>query len=79
MSYPEAKSQLMRQLFDRYANDPEFQQQMRREPVGTAERFMVERSGMKLDEGDRQALNSMDWSLPDEQLSGRASKGLWSN
>jgi hypothetical protein len=69
MSEPEAKRQLIEQLTDRFINDPEFRQQMRLDPVGTAERF-----GIELDEEDRQALLSIDWTLPDEQLIERTSK-----
>ncbi len=69
MSEPEAKRQLIEQLADSFINDPEFREQMRLDPVGTAERF-----GIELDEEDRQALLSIDWTLPDEQLTERASK-----
>lgn len=69
MSDPEGKRQLIEQLTDRFLNDPEFRQQMRLDPVGTAENF-----GMELDEEDRQALLSIDWTLPDEQLTERVGK-----
>ena len=59
----------MQEMTDRFINDPEFREQMRQDPEGTAERF-----GIPLDEEDRQALRSIDWSLPDEQLTERASK-----
>jgi hypothetical protein len=42
---------------------------MRRDPVGTAEG-----SGLSLDEEDKQALRSIDWSGSDEQLKERVSK-----
>ena len=76
MSEPtEAKrQQLIEQLTDRFLNDPEFHEQMRLDPEGTAERFF----GFKLTEEDRQALRSMDWRLPDEQLTERTSKTLGS-
>ena len=74
MSEPEAKRQLIEQLTDRFINDPEFREQMSRDPEGTTERF-----GMRLDEKDRQVLRSIDWSsLPDEQLTERASKAMTS-
>ncbi len=66
----EAKRQRIEQLTDRFLNDPEFREQMRLDPVGSAERFF----GLKLPEEDRQALLRIDWSLPDEQLIERASK-----
>jgi hypothetical protein len=64
MSNPES----MQQLADRFINDAEFRQQMRRDPVGAAEG-----SGLPLDEEDRQALRSMDWSGSDEELKERVS------
>ena len=57
MSNPEA----MQQLADRFMNDPEFREQMRQDPEGTAER-----TGLELDEEDRQALRSVDWNQSDE-------------
>ena len=74
MSDPEGKRQLIEQLTDRFLNDPEFREQMRLDPEGAAERFF----GFKLTEEDRQALRSIDWSLPDEQLTERTSKTLGS-
>ena len=67
MSHPET----MPQLADRFMNDPEFREQMRQDPEGTAER-----SGLQLDEEDRRALHSIEWNLPDEQLKERVSKRL---
>ncbi len=69
MSESETNRRLMEQLTDRFLNDPEFREQMRQDPEGTAERF-----GIELDEEDRQALRSIDWSMPDEQLQERVSK-----
>ncbi len=68
MSNPEA----MQQLADRFMNDTEFREQMRQDPEGTAEA-----QGFQLDEEDRQALHSFDWSLPDEQLKERVSKKVY--
>ncbi len=65
-----SNQETMQQLTDKFMNDPEFREQMRQDPEGTAER-----SGFQLDEEDRQALQSVDWSLPDEQLKERVSKG----
>ena len=65
MSNQEAISQLA----ERFMNDAEFREQMRQDPEGTAQR-----SGLQLDEEDRQALKSVDWSGSDEQLNQRISK-----
>lgn len=67
---PEAQRRFMERLTDRVINDPEFREQMRLDPEGTAESL-----GAPLTEEDRQALRSVDWSnLPDEQLTERVSK-----
>lgn len=64
-----SNQEAMQQLADKFMNDPEFREQMRQDPEGTAER-----SGLRLDEGDRQALHGIDWSQPDEELKPRVSK-----
>jgi hypothetical protein len=66
-----ANQEAMGQLADRFMQDAEFRDQMRQDPEGTAER-----SGLQLDEEDRKALRSVDWSLPDEQLRERVSKAI---
>ena len=68
----EAKRQRIEQLTDRLLNDPEFGEQMRLDPEGTAERFF----GFKLPEEVRQDLRGLDWSLPDEKLNERVSKAM---
>jgi hypothetical protein len=68
MSNPEA----MQQLADRFMNDAEFREQMKQDPEGAAER-----SGLPLDDEDKQALRSMDWSGSDEQLNERVSKKFY--
>ena len=65
MSNPES----MQQLADRFMNDAAFREEMKQDPEGTAQR-----SGYELDEEDRQALRSMDWSGSDEELNERVSK-----
>ncbi len=65
MSNPES----MQQLADKFMNDAEFREQMKQDPEGAAER-----SGLPLDEEDKQALRSIDWSGSDEQLNDRVSK-----
>ena len=67
MSNPES----MQQLTDRFMNDGQFREQMRQDPEGAAER-----SGYQLDDEDKQALKSVDWSSSDEELSQRVSKIL---
>ncbi len=65
MSNPES----MQQLADRFMNDENFRQEMRRDPEGAAES-----SGLPLDEEDKQSLRSIDWSGSDEALKERLSK-----
>ncbi len=67
MSNPES----MQQLADRFMNDAEFCEAMRQDPEGAAER-----SGYQLDDEDRQALKSVDWSGSDEELNKRVSKAM---
>ena len=64
-----SNSESMQQLADRFMNDASFREEMRRDPEGAAES-----SGLPLDEEDRQALRSMDWSGSDEELNDRVSK-----
>jgi hypothetical protein len=68
MSNPES----MQQLADRFMNDTEFREQMRQDPEGAAEG-----AGVSLDEEDRQALRSVDWSGTDEELQERVSKRFY--
>ncbi len=65
MSNPET----MQQLAERFMNDEQFREQMQQDPESAAER-----SGYQLDEEDKQALKSVDWSGSDEQLNDRVSK-----
>jgi hypothetical protein len=67
MSNPES----MQQLAERFMNDEQFREEMRQDPEGTAER-----SGYQLDDEDKQALRSVDWSGSDEALNDRVSKIL---
>ncbi len=62
-------SEAMQQLADRWMNDREFREEMRRDPEGTAER-----SGVELNEENRQTLQSLDWSESDQELRPRVSK-----
>jgi hypothetical protein len=61
----------MRKLADKFMEDPQFREQMKQDPEGAAER-----SGLQLDDEDRQALRSMDWSGSDEELKERVSKRI---
>jgi hypothetical protein len=62
----------MLELANRYLNDPQFKEQMRQDPEGTAES-----TGLKLDDEDRQSLRSWDMSSSgEEELKERMSKGL---
>jgi hypothetical protein len=65
MSNPES----MQQLADKFMNDANFRDEMRQDPEGAAQR-----SGIPLDDEDKQALKSIDWSGSDEQLKERVSK-----
>ena len=64
-----SNQEAMQQLTDRFMNDADFREQMQQDPEGAAER-----SGYQLDEEDRQALRSVDWSGSDEELNERVSK-----
>ncbi len=64
-----SNQEAMQQLTDRFINDADFREEMRQDPEGAAER-----SGYQLDEEDRQALKSVDWSGSDEELNERVSK-----
>ena len=67
-----SNQEAMQQLADRFMNDADFREQMRQDPEGTAEA-----QGFQLDEEDRQALRSVDWSQSDEQLKERVSKKIY--
>ncbi len=67
MSNPEA----MQQIADRFVNDADFRERMRQDPEGAADS-----TGLQLDEEDRQALRSIDWSGSDEELKQRVSKRI---
>ena len=60
-----SNQEAMQQLTDRFMNDADFREQMRQDPEGAAQR-----SGLQLDEEDRQALKSIDWSVSDEAPQG---------
>ncbi len=64
-----SNQQAMQQLTDRFMNDAGFREEMKQDPEGAAQR-----SGFALDEEDRQALKSVDWSGSNEELNERVSK-----
>jgi hypothetical protein len=66
-----SNQEAMSQLAERFMNDTDFREQMRQDPEGTAQR-----SGLQLDEKDRQALRSVDWSGTDEELKERVNKSM---
>jgi hypothetical protein len=62
----------MLELANRYLNDPQFKEQMRQDPEGTAQS-----TGLKFDDEDRQSIREWDMSSSgDEELKDRISKGL---
>jgi hypothetical protein len=64
-----SNQEAMQQLTDRFMNDEAFREEMKQDPEGAAER-----SGLPLDDEDKQALKSVDWSGSDERLNERVSK-----
>ena len=64
-----SNQQSMQQLADKFNNDASFREEMKQDPEGAAER-----SGLPLDDEDKQALKSIDWSGSDEELKERVSK-----
>ena len=66
-----SNQEAMQQIADRFMNDADFREQMKQDPEGAAER-----EGLALDEEDKQALRSVDWSGSDEELKERVSKRM---
>ena len=64
-----SNQEAMQQLTDRFMQDADFREQMRKDPEGAADR-----AGYGLDGEDKQALKSIDWGGSDEQLNQRVSK-----
>lgn len=58
------------QLIDHWINDPSFRAALRADPEGT-----VRRSGLALTAEEWAAMRNMDWSLTDQELKLRVSKG----
>jgi hypothetical protein len=65
----------MLELADRYLNDPQFKERMRKDPEGTAQS-----TGLKFDDEDLQSIRGWDMSSSgDEELKDRISKGIGVN
>ncbi len=64
-----ANPESMQKLADRFMNEADFRERMRQDPEGAADS-----TGLQLDEEDRQALRSIDWSGSDQELTERVSK-----
>lgn len=56
-------------LIDRWLNDREFREQLRRDPAGT-----VRRTGVELSEEEWQVFRKIDWKLSDNELKTRITK-----
>jgi hypothetical protein len=52
----------MMELCNRFLNDPQFKEQMRQDPLGTAER-----TGLSFDDEDRQSIKNWDWGPSGEE------------
>jgi hypothetical protein len=62
----------MLELANRYLNDPQFKERMRKDPEGTAQS-----TGLKFDDEDRQSIRNSNWSSSgEEELKERISKGI---
>ena len=58
------------ELVDRWLEDPAFRAAVRQDPEGA-----VRATGVELDEDEWAAVRAVDWSLSDDELATRASKG----
>jgi hypothetical protein len=62
----------MHELCNRYLDDSQFREQMRQDPVGTAQS-----TGLAFDDEDRESIRNWDWGPSGEEvLRERTSKGL---
>jgi hypothetical protein len=59
----------MSNLVDRWFNDEAFRVDLRRNPEET-----IKQSGFELDNDEWEAVKSVDWSLPDEELQERINR-----
>jgi hypothetical protein len=66
-----SNQEAMQQIAERFMNDADFREEMRQDPESAAER-----EGFALDDEDKHALRSVDWSGSDEELKERVSKSM---
>lgn len=59
----------LKELIDRWANDPEFRKAMRADAEAT-----LRREGAQLGPAEYRALRRVDWSLSDEEIQSRMSR-----
>ena len=62
--------QTMEMLVDKWMNEPAFRDKLRSDPHAT-----IKEMGIDLSTEDWQSLSQIDWSLSDEELQTRISKG----
>ncbi len=58
----------LEQQVNRWLAQPDFREELRRDPVAALQRMGV---ALKLDEEDLAALRAIDWGLPDAELQAR--------
>ena len=61
--------QTVKQLVDRWMNDPKLRSEARQDPEGA-----VRKAGIQLSAEEQAAFKKVDWSLSDEQLTARINK-----
>ena len=57
-------------LIDKWVNDKNFREALRKDP-----KIAVQKSGVKLSSEEWDLLKNVDWSLSDEELKARINKG----
>ena len=57
-------------LIDKWMNDVSFREEMRSNPHA-----VLEKSGITISDEDKEIIEKIDWSLSDEELLARVSKG----
>ncbi len=62
----------LEQIMERYTQDPAFKQQLQADPEAAAKA-----AGITLTDEDRAALRGLDFSLSDQELQQRVSKGFF--
>jgi hypothetical protein len=64
-------SQALEHIMERYTTDPAFKAQLQADPEAA-----TKAAGIALDDEDRAALRGLDFSLSDQELQQRVSKGV---